>query len=63
VVGRFGRPALNIPVNNIVDALRRHKSVTPAAEELGCSRGHIYNQLKVHGLTVREVINGSKILH
>jgi hypothetical protein len=46
VVNGFGRRPLNIPVIKVYDALQRHRSVTAAAEELGCSRGYIYKILK-----------------
>ena len=52
-----GRPRKNIPLTKVCETLRAYKRIKPAAEELGCSEGYIYNQLKAHGLTVKEVIN------
>jgi len=45
----FGRLPLNITVNKVYDALQRHRSVTAAARELGCSRGYIYKVLRESG--------------
>jgi hypothetical protein len=53
MVNGFGRPRLNIPVNKVYDALQLHHSVTAAARELGCSRGHIYKVLKDKGYNVK----------
>ena len=53
---RIGRAATNIGVTEICYALRFCLSVSPAAEELGCSRALIYEILKQHGLTPMEVI-------
>ena len=58
VVNGFGRRPLNIAVNNVYDALRLHRSVPAAANELGCSRAYIYKVLKVDGLTAADVIKG-----
>ncbi len=51
-----GRKPLNIGVKNIYDALRSYGSVTLAAEELGCSRAYIYNELAKQGTTPKEVL-------
>ena len=58
VVNGFGRKPLNIAVNNVYDALRLHRSVIAAANELGCSRAYIYKVLKSTGLTSADVIEG-----
>ena len=50
VVGGLGRKRLDVPVKNILDCLRKHRSVAVAAQELGCSRGYIYSVLKANGL-------------
>ncbi len=55
-VNSIGRKPLNIAVNNVYDALRLHRSVLAAANELGCSRAYIYKVLKGEGLTVQDVI-------
>ena len=54
----IGRKPLNIAVNNVYDALRLHRSVVLAANELGCSRAYIYKVLKADGLTAADVIKG-----
>ena len=58
VVNGLGRKAFNMPVTNVYDALRLHRSVLAAANELGCSRAYIYKILKTNGLTPAEVIKG-----
>ena len=55
-VNGIGRKPLNIAVNNVYDALRRHRSVIAAANELGCSRAYVYSVLKHNGLTLTDVI-------
>ena len=55
-VSGIGRKPLNIAVNNVYDALRLHRSVIAAANELGCSRAYIYQVLKSAGLTPVDVI-------
>jgi len=57
VVNGIGRKPFNIPVNNVCDALRLHRSVPAAANELGCSRAYIYKVLKANELTAADVIN------
>lgn len=59
-VGILGRPKLDMPVNKVVDALKKHRSITKAAEELGCSRGSIYNALKDSGHKPEEYFNMSE---
>ena len=68
VVNGFGRRPLNIAVIKVCDALRLHRSVLTAANELGCSRAYIYKVLKVEGLTPADVIKGhatkdNRLLH
>lgn len=58
VVNGFGRRPLNIVVTKVCDALRLHRSVSVAAENLGCSRAYIYKVLKAVGLTPAGVIKG-----
>lgn len=57
-VNGLGRKVLNIPVINVCDALRVHKSVQGAAYELKCSRAYIYKVLKNKWLIPADVING-----
>ena len=54
----FGRRPLNIVVTKVCDALRLHRSVLAAANELGCSRAYIYKVLKADGVTPASVIRG-----
>jgi hypothetical protein len=54
----LGRKPLNIDVKNILDALRTYRDIALAARSLDCSRGHIYGELKKHGMTPKEVIQG-----
>jgi len=56
---RIGRAATNIGVTEVCYALRLCLIVSPAAEELGCSRALIYKILKQHGLTTADVIKGN----
>ena len=56
VVKGLGRKPLNHTVNFVYDTLRACCSVTPAAKELGCSRGYIYKVLKDHGMKARELL-------
>lgn len=51
-----GRKPLNIPLNKLCESLQIQKNPQLAAENLGCSQGYIYNELKRHGLKVSEVI-------
>ncbi len=55
-MNRSGRKPLNIDVKNICDTLRECRDIALAAEKLGCSRGYIYQELKKHGTTPKEVI-------
>lgn len=57
-VNGIGRKPLNIAVNNVCDALKLHRSVLAAANELGCSRAYIYKVLKANGMTPADVIKG-----
>jgi len=68
VVNGLGRKAFNMPVTKVYDALRLHRSVLAAADELGCSRAYIYKILKADGLTPADVIKGlatkdNRLLH
>ena len=52
----LGRKPLNIPLNNVCEALQVHGSVPAAAQVLNCSPGYIYNILKTNGLKFRDVV-------
>lgn len=58
LVNSFGRRPLNIPVTKVCDALQLHRSVTAAANELGCSRAYIYKILKAGEIALEDVIKG-----
>ncbi len=58
-VNGFGRRPLNIVVTKVCDALRLHRSVLAAANELGCSRAYIYKVLKEHGMSPKALTEGS----
>jgi len=53
-----GRKPLNIPVNNICDALQACSSIAAAARALECSRGYIHKELAKYGINPGEVIKG-----
>ena len=59
-VNGLGRKPLNIPLKNLLESLQAHRSVTAAAEELGCSQSYIFGVLKANGLKLREVIKRGK---
>lgn len=56
-VNGLGRKPLNIPLKNICESLRAHRSVEAAAQELDCSQGYIFNALKANGLKLKDAIN------
>ena len=58
MVKGLGRKPLNIPLKNVYECLRKHRSVSKAAPELGCSQGYIYNVLKANGLKLEDVFKG-----
>jgi len=55
-VNGLGRKPLIMPVINVYDALRVHRSVLAAADSLGCSRAYIYKVLKADRLTAADII-------
>ena len=57
-VNGLGRKPLNIPLKNVCESLKAHRSVVSAANELGCSEAYIFRRLKANGLKLRDVING-----
>ncbi len=57
VVNGLGRKPFNIPVNNVCDALEKHRNVAAAAKELNCSPGYIYKILKTNRLKLKDVNN------
>ena len=51
-----GRPRLNLKLDQIIKAVRRHQQVMAAARELGCSDAYIHVRLKGVGLTLAQVL-------
>lgn len=51
-----GRPKLNIEMDRILEAIRRHGQVVAAARELKCSDAYIHQRLKAMGLTLGDVL-------
>ena len=51
-----GRPKLNIEMDRILEAIRRHGQVVAAAGELGCSDAYIHQRLKAMGLSLGDVL-------
>lgn len=56
VVNGLGRKAFNMPVTEVCDALRLHRSVLAAATALDCSRAYVYKVLKANGLRQADII-------
>ena len=52
----LGRKPLNIPLKNICDAIKAHRSVAGAAQELCCSPAYIFGVLKTQGMKLKDVI-------
>ncbi len=51
-----GRPRLNLKLDQIILAVRRHQQIMAAARELGCSDAYIHVRLKGVGLTLAQVL-------
>jgi len=56
VVNGLGRKPLNIPLKNVCEALRAHRSVIAAATELNCSQAYIFKVLKANGLNLKDLL-------
>ncbi len=56
----LGRKRLSIPLKNVCESLKVHRSVVAAAQELNCSQGYIFKILKDNGLKLRDVINNKR---
>ena len=56
-----GRPRLNIRLERILEAIRRHGRVMAAAAELGCSDAYIHVRLKSANLTLRQVLDADSL--
>ena len=55
-INGLGRKPLNIPLKNVLESLQVHRSITAAAQELGCSPSYLFGVLKANGLKLREII-------
>jgi len=55
-VNGLGRKPLNIPLKNVCESLRTHRSVADAAQELSCSAGYVFKILKDNGLKLKDII-------
>ncbi len=51
-----GRPRLDLDLQAILEAVRRHRQVVAAARDLGCSDAYIHVRLKKVGLSLRVVL-------
>ena len=56
-----GRPRLDIQLEQIIMAVRRHQQVMAAARELGCSDSYIHVRLKGVGLTLAQILETSDL--
>ncbi len=56
-----GRPRLDIRLDQIIKAVRRHQQVMAAARELGCSDAYIHVRLKGVGLNLAQVLEASDL--
>lgn len=51
-----GRPSLDIPLQQIMEAVRQRRQVMGAARVLGCSPSYIHKRFKLAGLTLVQVL-------
>ena len=56
-----GRPRLNLQLEQIILAVRRHQQIMTAARELGCSDSYIHVRLKGVGLTLAQILEASDL--
>lgn len=54
-----GRPRLDLELDAIIEAVRRHGKVLRAATELGCSDAYIHQRFKEAGLTLQGILEDS----
>ena len=50
-----GRPRLNIPLVDILEAVRAHGNQYQAAADLGCSEGYVRKVIRLAGLDLDQV--------
>ena len=51
-----GRPRLNIPLVDILQAVRSHGNQSRAAAELGCSEGSVRKQIRLAGMDLEQLL-------
>ena len=51
-----GSPSLNIPLEEILEAVRATGNQTNAATKLGCSEASVRTQINLAGLTLKQVM-------
>ncbi len=56
-----GRPPLNLELESIISAVRRHGKIVSAARELHCSDAYIHVRLKREGLTLWDILTTDDI--
>ena len=56
-----GRPRLNLGLEDILKAVRKHGQVVAAARELRCSDAYIHVRFKQAGLTLWDVLQASDL--
>ncbi len=56
-----GRSRLDLDLNRILAAVRRHRQVLAAARELSCSDAYIHVRFKQEGLTLGQVLEASDL--
>ena len=56
-----GRPALNLELRDILEAVRHHGKALTAARHLGCSDAYIHQRLRAEGLSLKDVLDAPGI--
>lgn len=51
------RKRLNLPIKNVLEAIKAHRSVAGAARELRCSPAYIFGVLKANGKKLKDVLD------
>ncbi len=56
-----GRPRLNTPFEEILEAVRATGNQTQAAMNLGCSEASVRKQINLAGLTLKQVLQAEDV--
>lgn len=56
-----GRPKLPLTARQVLEAVRRHGTVTAAGRELDCSPAYIYARLSDMGLTLAQLLDAPNV--